>query len=277
MDSPSSRGSLALGVVTTDDQRRQALKAACEILSLRTHAIVYPQVARSYLELARALEARSIDLAWTPPLIAADLVTRKLIEVAAVSRRNTSAQYRSVIFARTDSGIHRAADLQGKHMAWVDASSASGYVVPYAWLAANGPPPAKLFSQQSFAKTHRAAVHAVLSGTADAGATFAVFAAGSRQGVKAGWAELAPGSGDDLTLVANCGSVPADCISVASRLSPAQRQLVAETFVGLEASDAAVFRAALGAEGYELPPRDYERRLDRLRFEAESVMLLTRG
>lgn len=263
-----SKGTLAFGVVTSDPARRVWLKNACEVLSRRIGAVVYPQVARSYADLAAAMTAGSVELAWTPPLVAATLLERRVGVVVVISRRDNSDHYRAVLFARRDSGIQRPEDLRGKHVAWVDRTSASGYVVPSIWLRDHGLPPEELFGRQSFLGDHGAVARAVLRREADAGATFALFSAGLRATVEAGWTEIDPTCADDVRMVVNAGSVPADCITASVRLSAETRARLEQGFCEQAEQEAGVFRKALGADGYVRCGSDYVRSLRRLELEA---------
>jgi phosphonate transport system substrate-binding protein len=264
----AAKGTLAFGVVTNDPARRSWLKSACEVLSRRVGAIVYPQVARSYADLAAAVTSGSVDLAWTPPLIAAGLVGLRSAVVVAVSRRDNAAQYRAIVFVRRDSGIGRAEDLRDKHIAWVDKTSASGYVVPCIWLRDHGLSPEELFGRQSFLGTHGAVARAVLCRDADAGATFALLSSGLRATVEAGWTEIDPSSADEVRMLINAGSVPADCIAASTRIGNEMRARLEGAFCDLAGRDVGVFRKALGADGYVRCPADYVQSLRRLELEA---------
>lgn len=268
MDRQSGRTTLAFGVVTSDSARRAWLKNACEVLSRRVGVVVYPQVARSYADLAQSMAAGTVDLAWTPPLVAADLLGRHAAVVVAVSRRDNSDHYRSVIFTRRETGIQRPEDLRGKHVAWVDRASAAGYVVPCIWLRDHGLPPEELFGQQSFLGDHGSVARAVLKRDADAGATFALLSAGLRATVEAGWTEIDPKCADEIRMVVNAGSVPADCIMASARLPDELRARLEHGFCEHAEADAGVFRKALGADGYLRCPPDYARALRRLELEA---------
>ena len=272
MDDRRSKTTLAFGVVTTDPARRAWLKNACDLLTRRVGCIVYPQVARTYAELADALTAGSLELAWTPPLVAADLINRRVARVVVVSRRDNSAQYRAVIFVRKDSGLRSVEDLRGKRVAWVDRTSASGYVVPCVWLRDKGFPPEELFGEQLFLGTHGAVARAVLRREVDAGATFALFSGGLRATVEAGWTEIDPASAGEVQMVVNAGTVPADCISVSTRVATETQTRIEQGFLGLEGEEIAVVRKALGAEGYARCPADHTRALRRLESEATGAL-----
>ena len=64
-------------------------------------------------------------------------------------------------------------DLQGKQIAWVDPSSASGHLFPKSALIEAHYNPDSLFSKQVFAGGHDAVLLSVINGTIDAGATYA--------------------------------------------------------------------------------------------------------
>lgn len=88
--------------------------------------------------------------------------------VLRVIRTGNQAYYRGQIIVRTDSGIERLEDLNGKSIAYVDASSASGYILPSNLLKKKGIKP----SRETFAMKHDNVVIMVYQKQVDAGATF---------------------------------------------------------------------------------------------------------
>lgn len=88
--------------------------------------------------------------------------------VLRVIRTGNQAYYRGQIIVRTDSGIERLEDLNGKSIAYVDASSASGYILPSALLRKKGVKPGR----ETFAMKHDNVVIMVYQKQVDAGATF---------------------------------------------------------------------------------------------------------
>ena len=76
--------------------------------------------------------------------------------------------YRSQIVARTESGIEKLGDIEGKTMAFVDPASTSGYMMPTKLFKERTIKPA----QTVFAKKHDNVISMVYPGQADAGATF---------------------------------------------------------------------------------------------------------
>jgi len=88
--------------------------------------------------------------------------------VLRVVRTGNQTSYRGQIIVRTDSGIEKIEDLDGKSIAYVDASSASGYILPSHLLKKHGIKP----SRETFAMKHDNVVTMVYQKQVDAGATF---------------------------------------------------------------------------------------------------------
>jgi len=85
-----------------------------------------------------------------------------------VVRRGGETTYKGQIIARTDSGIDSLYELHGKKMAYVDAASTSGYILPKALLDKNGIKP----GAEVFGMKHDNVVTMVYQKQVDAGATF---------------------------------------------------------------------------------------------------------
>lgn len=82
--------------------------------------------------------------------------------------RHGSATYQSQFLAKADSSIKSVADFKGKKMAFVDAASTSGYLLPLKMLRDNSVEP----SQTVFAGKHDNVVSMIYQGQVDGGATF---------------------------------------------------------------------------------------------------------
>lgn len=85
-----------------------------------------------------------------------------------VIRNDGQATYRGQIITRVDSGIDSLSDLNGRSIAYVDASSTSGYILPKSLLKQKGIIPA----EETFAMKHDNVVTMVYQKQVDAGATF---------------------------------------------------------------------------------------------------------
>lgn len=137
-----------------------------------------------YSNYERQVEAHfrgEIDLAWNSPLawlqakrIAAELGRR----AEAIAMRDSDRDLTSVIVVRSDSGIHRPADLNGKRVAVGAHDSPQATLIPLSFLAGEGVEPYRDFQVVAFDKLagkhgdhiggERDAVRALMRGDADA-------------------------------------------------------------------------------------------------------------
>jgi phosphonate transport system substrate-binding protein len=90
------------------------------------------------------------------------------VEARMTVLRHGSPTYQSQFLARADSPIKSISDFKGKKMAFVDAASASGYLLPLKMLRDKGVEPA----QTVFAGKHDNVVSMIYQGQVDGGATF---------------------------------------------------------------------------------------------------------
>lgn len=131
-------------------------------------------VATDYTALVEAMRSGKVDFAFLPPF---SLVKAEEIADAKVllkASRKGKAVFYSAIITRTDKGYQKIEDLRGKNIAWVDPSSASGFIIPKSSLMTKKKiNPDTFFGKQVFAGSHDALVLSVLNGTVDAGATYA--------------------------------------------------------------------------------------------------------
>jgi phosphonate transport system substrate-binding protein len=85
-----------------------------------------------------------------------------------VIRRDGEQTYKGQFITRVDSGIDSLYELNGKKIAYVDAASTSGYILPKAMLGKQGIKP----SEEVFAMKHDNVVTMVYQKQVDAGATY---------------------------------------------------------------------------------------------------------
>ncbi len=262
---PSSRrrGAFAFGLVSSELALRPPFEKLCALLAERLHVILYPQIARSYGALATQFSTGGVDMAWLPPLVAADLQHAGVADTVACVRRESSGLYHSVIFTKRSSDIRALADLKGCVMAWVDRSSAGGYVVPRQWLVHQGLDPATVFSRETFQGTHINVARAVLGGEADVGATYATLEPRSRRIMDAGWSRVVA-SPDDVEVIATAGSVPADAIAVAQRVPQAVREAFVDALFNPSPEERDLAHAVFRADGFERALPSYQGSLERL-------------
>lgn len=133
-------------------------------------------VANSYAAVVEAMGSEKVDIAWLAPFAYVLAHQKNGAEVILASLQRSGKYYKGVILARTDAGINSLDDLKGKRFAWVDPSSASGYLYPAALLAEktsyNPKNPTGFLASQVFAGGHDKVVIALMNGQVDAGAVF---------------------------------------------------------------------------------------------------------
>jgi phosphonate transport system substrate-binding protein len=265
---PSSRrrAAFAFAVVSREPRIRAALEGLCTSLSGRLDVLLYPQLARGYGELSVQLATGGIDLAWAPPLVAGELVKSGTASVLVCTRRSSASLYHSAFFTGRESGIHTVAELRGRRIAWVDRSSASGFLIPRLWMQQSGLELEGFFSRELFAGTHEAVVRAVVAGEADAGATFAELEPRSRKVVGAGWVAVVDPA--CIEVIGIAGAVPADAITASRRVSPGAQAALTEALLNLSDDERALVREIFRSEGFERCMATYLGSLARLAGQA---------
>lgn len=232
------RSELRFGIVSAAPSADRQLRVVCDELSKVLGEKIEGRVLPTFPQLAAAIEKRDIDVAWTPPLTAVELERAGTIEIALGVWRGSGPSYSSAIFVPERSAITRLEHLRGKRMAWVDPSSAAGYVFPRLKLVSLGLQPDALFSSQVFYRTHEDVVRAVFEGRADVGATCVAFY-GSGEIQSAGWSKARAHKDSEVRILETAGPIPTDAIVVATRIPAARRKRIADGLLKISVSVAA--------------------------------------
>ncbi|MDB5370002.1 MAG: phosphonate transporter substrate-binding protein [Roseomonas sp.] len=130
--------------------------------------------ASDYGGVQQAFAAKQLEIANMSPAAYAGvwMDTNGGVEPILVTREpDGSTSYVALMYVRADSGIASLEQMKGRSMAWSDANSASGYLIPRSELRAGGinPEPGQYFSRTGFAGGHDQALVAVLQKQYDAG------------------------------------------------------------------------------------------------------------
>jgi len=80
--------------------------------------------------------------------------------------------YNSILIVKSDSPYKKLDDLKGKTLAWADANSTSGYLIPLVSLRGAGIEPDKFFSKTLFSGGHEQSVLGVINGQFDSAFTW---------------------------------------------------------------------------------------------------------
>ncbi len=191
-------------------------------------------VCESYGGLVSELERDRVQFAWMPPALLVLAEERMALRPLISAVRGDRTAYRSVLFVDAGSAYQSIDDLRGKTVAWVDPSSAAGYLYPRLHLAARGTDPSTHFGTELFLKSHHEVVRAVLDGRADIGATFAErpgFGAPIR---RAGFIEVDPKR--SVRVLEWTGLIPNDLIVAHGLLPQRQQQAFAHALLQLGTS-----------------------------------------
>lgn len=131
-------------------------------------------------EMEEMLAGGQVDLLSETPFVALNLAEKGLAEILMREWKKGVAEYHSVIVARKDGPVQRLADLAGRRVAFEDAGSTSGYLMPHFALEQAGLPLRELTGSEdtvrpgetgySFANGEINVVAWVHRGRADAGA-----------------------------------------------------------------------------------------------------------
>ena len=129
--------------------------------------------ATDYTGIIEAMGNGQVDFAWFGP--ASGMLAHKQFGAVpfavGVSKETGESTYQSLILTRADSDIQSLADLEGKDVAFVDAASTSGGLVPtFMIVNETGKKPDEFFGRLVFAGTHDASVMALINGSAEAAA-----------------------------------------------------------------------------------------------------------
>ncbi len=202
-----------------------------EVLGRRSKLEVSLFESSSYQELAKAVVAGYVDVAWLPPVPFLTLDRRGAVAPLVHMHRGGSAAFHSAVVVRKDAPIATPADLRGMRAAWVDEHSASGYVVPRLRLAALGVDARVAFAEERFWRSHEAVVRAVVERRADFGATYAGIADDGAV-ARGPWLEM-PAAADAVCVLVAFGGIPGDVVAARSALDAETRDRLLRTLLGM--------------------------------------------
>lgn len=219
-------------------------------LSRALGKLVEVAVAPSYEALAKDLLADKASAGWAPPFVCARLEAMG-VKIVARGVRGGASTYRSALVCAA--GARRTVDsLQGLTVAWVDRDSVAGYLLPLAHLRALGKDPARLFAQQQFVGSYKAALEAVADGKAQVCSVFA-----PPEGQQAGVEQILPGRGGEFEVIAFTEAVPNDGVAVSVGVPPAQAAAVERALLAMHETPEGqkVLADVFHVERFEAAPR----------------------
>ena len=241
-----------VGVALTSASTREHVDAFCRALAAATGLDVTGVGLWHYHRLLDAMDVGDVDVAWLPPILAAQAAHDGRATPLVVPVRGGAPSYSTALFVRESSDVYSPGDLVGARAAWVDRQSVSGYLLIRAHLRSIGIMPERAFAGDRFLGSHEAVVRAVLDDNADVGATFIHL--DERPGrrnpriLRAGWGAAT------VRVIAQAGPIPSDVVAASARLGAPEAKLVQDALLqGRHAALRAASIALTGTDIYALP------------------------
>lgn len=183
-----------------------------------------------YAGLIEAMASGQVDIGSLPPLAYVIAKDRNAAEIMLKTSRRGSLTYHAMFTVRADSGIKTLADTKGKRIAFVDPSSASGYLFPASYLKGKQMDPEKWFSQTMFAGGHDSAIRAVYNGDVDVAASYDD--ARNKLEKQSAYKDVKT----KVVKIDQTAEIPNDTISVRSGLSPELTAKIKAAFLKYKAT-----------------------------------------
>ena len=149
--------------ILAPQELEKALMPLTDYLSEHLSREIEIIVAQDYADMAKMSRLGRLDLAW---IDGGGKAMRSLCQVVAKGR----GYYQGIIISRRDGPVKKLDDLRGKHFAFVDRNSSSGFIYPNKVLTKAGLSPLQDFSEISFAGSHSQCLAGVLTGNYDGAA-----------------------------------------------------------------------------------------------------------
>ncbi len=175
-----------------------------------------------------------------------------------MKEKDGQVTYVAVIFVKASSPYKTLDDLKGHTMAFADVNSASGYLIPRYYMRKEGKNPEHYFSRYIFAGGHEQAVASVLTGTTDAGVTWASGVGDIKEGFTRGilrrMVEAKSLNMDDIRIIWTSGPIPNGPFVMRRGLPEDLRQKIIDAHIKLREADRAAFEALTGGQGQGFVP-----------------------
>ena len=228
----------------------------CAALEPLVSAKVTAAVPTTYAELADWLEKDRVQYAWMSPALMVLTSERIQLQPILSAVRHDRSEYCSALFADGNKPARSLSALRGCTVAWVDPSSASGYLLPRIHLAAHGIDPRELFAHELFVQSHAEVVRAVIDGRADVGATYAEQPEPNQPVRRAGFCDVAPDH--PIRVLEWTQSIPNDVIVGHGLIAKTEHRVFGNAVLTLAQRDSGrrLLHAAFHSEQFVSTPRN---------------------
>lgn len=196
-----------------------------EMLSKELGMKVKGFTATNYVSVVEGFGSGEVDFGIIPPF-ASVLATNefKAKPILVVVNKKGETTYKSQILVRKDSGIKSLEDIKGKKVAFVEASSTSGYLFPAALMKENGID-LKNDIQPIFAGGHDKALQLLLNGDVDVATTFV--------DVRERYAKEFPDAMSKTEVLEYTAPIPGISVTVSSKMDAAMVENVQNALIAI--------------------------------------------
>lgn len=229
--SPQEEKALVMGFVPHKDGDKliEEIAPLEEMLSKELGLKVKGFTATNYVAVVEGFGSGEVDFGIIPPF-ASVLATKEFNAkpVLVVVNKRGETTYKSQILVRKDAGIKTLEDMKGKRVAFVEASSTSGYLFPAALMKENGIDP-KNDIQVTFAGGHDKALQLLLNGDVDVATTFV--------DVRERYAKEFPDAMDKTEVLTYTDPIPGVSVTVSSKMSAEMVEKVQNALIAISKTE----------------------------------------
>jgi ABC-type phosphate/phosphonate transport system substrate-binding protein len=237
---------LRFAVATTPELGGDAFDELRAMLAVAAGPDIEPVFVPNYVSLYETVHLHAADAAWSPPLVARDLVRVAAADPIATVLRGGIDHYYSALVAHATSEVRHVSHIENARVGWVSRLSAAGYVVPRDYLQSLGIEVDHL--DETFFHTHGRVVQALLDGEVDVVGTFASANGGTFQTSPA----LA-----GCRILGVAGQIPGDVIVVARAVDPSVGRELGRALRHGPIDSSGPLAALMNASGFGFVPPDH--------------------
>jgi phosphonate transport system substrate-binding protein len=218
---------LTLGFVPSKDAAKLAESAEplAKLLSNEIGIPVKSFISTNYVALVEAMGTKNnpVDIGFLPTFGYVLANQENGAKIILKTSRKGATSYKAQFVVRAGAGIAKVEDLKGKKFAFVDPTSASGYLFPAAFLMAKGINIQKDFDKVVFLGAHDAIVKAVYNNDVQAGVCF--------EDARTVLEKEFPDVKDKVLVLTYTDPIPNDTVSVRKDLDPALAKKIQDAFI----------------------------------------------
>ncbi len=252
---PKKEDKLIMGFVPMRDGDKlvDSVKPLTDLLAEELGLEVEGFTATNYVGVVEGLGSGAVDFGFIPPFayVLANRESDAQVILSALNK-DLEAKYRSQFIVRKDSGIKSFQDLKGKIVAFVDASSTSGYLFPGAHLIKEGLDIEKDI-EYIYSGGHDKSLQLLLNGDIDVATTFV--------DVRERYADEFPTAMDETEILGYTDYIPNISVTVSGKMDKEMQEKIQNALINISKKEegAALIKELFNMYGFEKASHeDYE-------------------